>query len=90
VDRIEGERLVAAALLIGPELVISLPRPARHCDVMRAAADLDLDVLGAEQGFLSSEGRFVRRCSGARRIAERAGQLIRKPISNVFTSEELW
>jgi len=85
------ERIVAAAICMHEnKLVLSLPQPARHCDVQQAAARLGLVILGVhEQGFLTSTGRFVRRAP-ARLIATEADQLIRKPISHTFTTEEVW
>ncbi len=85
------ESIVAAAIRMDKSgAVISLPQPARHCNVNIAAVSLGLEIVRMhEQGFLTSEGRFVRR-SPARRIAKAAGQLTGGPISNTFTSEELW
>ena len=85
------ERVVAAAICMKKSgLVISLPAPARHHNVTIATVGLGLDIIGEhEQGFLTSEGRFVRRAQ-ARAIATKAGQLTGEPLSNVFTSEELW
>jgi hypothetical protein len=88
---LEGEKIVAAAICMNKNgLVVSLPRPARHHNVHMAAVELGMEIVGEhEQGFLTSEGRFVRRAP-ARRIAQAAGQLKGDPISNAFTSEELW
>jgi hypothetical protein len=84
------EKVVATALLMKGGLVLSLPRPARHWHVQTAAVELGISLVGNhEQGFLTSEGRFVRRAP-ARVMAFKAGQLAGKPISKVFTSEELW
>jgi hypothetical protein len=87
----EGERIAAAAICMNKNrLVLSLPRPARHCDVIRVAAELGLPLLGNnEQGFLTSDGRFVRRAP-ARVIAHRAGQIGDEIIGGTLTSEDLW
>lgn len=89
-----GLRIVAAAIFYRG-MTFSLARPARHHDVMHAmVADFDLDPgRSAEQGFLTSDGAFVRRKPAAV-IAERAGQLgvIRpktNPVDQLF-SEDLW
>jgi hypothetical protein len=89
--RAEGARIVSAAIRMDKNaLVLTLPAPARHHNVLEAAVSLGIEVVGEhEQGFLTSEGRFVRR-GAARRIAKAAGQLKGQPLSNVFTSEELW
>jgi hypothetical protein len=86
-----SESVVAAAIRMNENgLVLSLPRPARHHNVTMAAVSLGLEIVGEhEQGFLTSEGRFVRRAP-ARVLAKKAGQLTGEPISNTFTSEELW
>jgi hypothetical protein len=88
---IDGETIVAAAICMHKnQLVFSLPKPARHCNVMMAAANLGINVLGNnEQGFLTSTGRFVRRAP-ARVIAHRAGQIGETIIGGTFTSEDLW
>ena len=86
-----SETIVAAAICMKKnDLVVSLPAPARHNNVMLAAVSLGMEIVGEhEAGFLTSTGRFVRRAP-ARMIATKAGQLKGEPISNVFTSEELW
>lgn len=77
--------------------VYSLPRPGRHCDVIRHIWECLGDKPGEEreihcetQGFLTSTGRFVRR-EPAMRIAKRAGQLtVGKFQPNTLFSEDLW
>jgi len=84
--------VVAAAIRIEHGPVLSLPRPARHHDIIRA-----LDASGFpfeqhwEQGFLLSDGRFARR-KPARIVAIAAGQF--KPDAThhgeLLFSEDLW
>ena len=85
------ERIVAAAIQY-EGVTFSLPRPARHAQVMHS---LDLlmtveQMASACQGFLTSDGRFVNRVQ-ARQIAFVAGQ---KPKttgnSTHLFSEDLW
>lgn len=66
--------IVAAALRVG-DLVLSLPRPARHHHIFHSADTAGLSRCHFNQGFLTSDGRFVER-EEARRIAEAANQLI--------------
>lgn len=70
------ERIVAAAVH-AYGATWSLPRPARHHNVLWAidGAGLDATAPGPEaQGFLTSEGRFVGRREAAK-MAVDAGQL---------------
>jgi hypothetical protein len=84
------ETIVAAAVKEG-EVVCSVPRPGRHHNVMRAmaAAGIPIPIVG-QQGFVTSEGRFVNRFE-ARDIARAAGQIIQKtgPADELF-SEDVW
>jgi hypothetical protein len=94
--RIEGERIAAAALMLDePEKrVFSLPPPARHHNViwyMREQGITVEEIARAEQGFVTSAGRFAWR-KPAYRIAEIAGQIIKEcpgPPRTLF-SEHLW
>ena len=68
------ETIIAAAVQYDG-LTFSLPRPARHAQVLQCMEDiLSVDSIAhACQGFLTSEGRFVNRIQG-RQIAYVAGQ----------------
>ncbi len=86
------ERIVAAAVYHGA--TISLPPPARHHTIL-AAMDIILGARSldpANQGFLTSAGRFVNRVEGYY-IAERAGQIKHKsgnPGTPELYSEDMW
>lgn len=69
----------------------SLPRPARHHDVLQAMPrDVAIESHIDDQGFVTSEGRFVSR-SEAAQIARARGQLIREPTpADMLTSEDVW
>lgn len=89
-----SERIIATAIQI-EGLTISLPKPARHAQVMHSAEDiLSRDMLSyAAQWFLTSAGRFVNRVQ-AKHIAHIAGQEQLRPESerhprDLF-SEDLW
>ena len=86
---------IACAALRFPwsDLTASLPRPARHGDIIRLMDDAGVrqrvTVKGA-QGFLTDGGRFVDRRE-AWLIAEAAGQIIGTPtVPGMLFSEDLW
>ena len=72
-----SERIVAAAVKVG-DLIISVPEPERHHNVLHAMTGLGVEAVQSyAQGFLTSEGQFVNR-RAALIIARKAGQ-IKKP-----------
>lgn len=89
------ETIIAAAIQI-EGVTISLPKPARHGQVLAACGALHMPTYqeGREcQGFLTSKGRFVNRVQ-AMQIAHIAGQPQLRPKSerhhrDLF-SEDLW
>jgi hypothetical protein len=89
--QMEPPRIAAAAICQGG-VIYQLPPPARHHDVIRhMTQDLGIapPVIG-EQGFVTSDGRFVCRLF-ALRIAREAGQVERSgaPAHGLF-SEDVW
>ncbi len=89
----ERQEMIVAAACQWEGLTFSLPKPARHGQVlhsMEAAHMPDYALSGCCQGFLTSEGRFVNRVQG-RQIAWIADQ---KPKSTGgdrdLYSEDLW
>jgi hypothetical protein len=95
--RIAGETIETAAIFHDGK-VWTLPRPARHIDVMQhiwkelhyKTDDDKLIVIGFEtQGFVTSAGRFVRR-EPAARIAKQAKQIIALKWPPKLYSEDLW
>lgn len=87
----ERVTIVAAAILHGA--VISLPAPARHHTILQSRdMEMSIDstsVPPANQGFLTSEGKFVNRVE-AFYIAYRAGQIGDKDGNPRLFSEDLW
>lgn len=84
--------IAAAAIRTDDGEIWSLPRPARHNDVIRLIreAGCKLPVGGDSQGFLLSNGKFARR-KPSLSIAVRAGQILDgRIIGGVLTSEDLW
>jgi hypothetical protein len=95
---IEGkqETITAAALRLSNKLLLSVPSPGRHhtvIHIMREVSDysniMRAAVANAEQGFLTSSGRFVDREEGFS-IAHAARQLIKVHKQGTLYSEDLW
>lgn len=92
-DTAPVETIAAAAVQI-EGMTISLPRPARHGQVLHALDAMhlpDYHVHGACQGFLTSEGRFVNRVQ-AKQIAHIARQPVIRdnPHDRDAFSEDFW
>lgn len=87
-----NETIVAAAVQYDG-ITFSLPRPARHGQVLLCLQDIldDMQLAHACQGFLTSDGRFVNRVQ-AKHIAHRAGQKIVRddPHPSEAFSEDFW
>jgi hypothetical protein len=90
-----GERIAAAACIYRGQ-VFTLPPPARHHTIIRHVADLhpeDTDCplihAGADQGFVTSAGRYVER-EEAGLIALTAGQTAALKWGPPLYSEDLW
>lgn len=79
--------IVAAAIRVNG-LILSLPRPYRHHDIIKHAADLRIKELLSDQGFLTSDGEYVDRTRG-KAIAIEAGQKFLSERYQLF-SEDLW
>lgn len=84
----DSDRFIISAALRWQGMILSVPKPGRHPDIMRAlgktiqviqpavtdGALLELPVLPNDQGFIDSDGKFVGR-EEAMHIAREAGQL---------------
>lgn len=87
-----AERIVAAAIRQDHQ-TFALPAPARHWNVMQHM----METLGeayspphpADQGFLTSTGRFIQR-DEARYLAVITGQVEKPALDNWLYSEDLW
>ncbi len=84
---------VDSAALRCDGVVYTLPRPARHSDVIQhmAAKGVIANRPGVEQGFVLSDGSFCDRQRSAT-IAAKAGQILpgRVVRAKTLTSEEVW
>ena len=68
-------------------VVYTLPRPARHWNVLYMMALQGVDDLDAVHGFVCSDGTFVDRVQAAR-VAYLAGQIEDK--SESLVTDDLW
>lgn len=87
------ETIVAAAVQL-EGITFSLPKPARHGQVLHSMLDVvehEASINYATQGFLTSEGRFVNRVQ-AKQIAHIAKQPIVRdnPHPKDAFSEDFW
>jgi len=86
------ETIVAAACQV-EGLTFSLPKPARHGQVLHSMQNAHLPqyaITSCCQGFLTSEGRFVNRVQG-RQLAIMAGQNPKTSGNTIdLFSEDLW
>lgn len=85
-----AEKIIAAAMRKG-DVVFSVPQPGRHHTIyVRLDAIVVAEMSEADQGFLTSAGRFVDRIDGLR-IATEAGQIIHKHGNpDMLFSEDMW
>lgn len=88
-----SETIVAAALKVN-NLTVSAPPPARHHTLLHAIHNTYGQrgpmIKATDQGFLTSEGRFVGREEAAK-LAVAAGQILKPKFQpNDLFSEDLW
>lgn len=84
--------MIVSAAISHEGHVFSLPRPARHHDIIRLIHErTGQPVRGEEQGFLDDRGRFLRRKPAAR-VAVVCGQVKPEALlsSGMLFSEDLW
>lgn len=85
-------RIECAALLTENGDIFSLPRPARHHDVIQHMVQrgfTEQQIALSEQGFTTDTLPFVRR-PPAKRIAFKAGQLLKETHPTQLFSEDVW
>lgn len=89
--------MIVAAAIRRQGLVFTLPRPARHHDVMRAmfAQGVPAAGDGVDQGFLTDEGMFLRRAAALGHAIEADQVKVDsdgrpKILGGELTSEDLW
>ncbi len=87
-----GTRVVAAAIMVG-NCIWTLPRPARHSDVMHLMHIHGVSPQLGERGFLiatddPTEGPFVTRWRACQ-IARANGQVTLEHTRDLF-SEDVW
>ena len=87
--------MIVAAALRNPAdgEIITLPKPARHIDLLRASGTIDWHGTTKwrawlwDQGFIDADGEFRDRATAAR-IAHECGQ-VDNPLRSLH-SEDLW
>lgn len=91
IQRPKGEgsmiKIISCAIKMQNGVILSVEPPKRHHHIF-----IGLEwAIDGEQGFLTSEGKFVDRVS-ARAIAEKSGQIVHNIKSNAHElfSERLW
>ncbi len=85
-------RILCVAFRLPNGLIVSLPPPFRHHDLYGLMDEIRVGeaYLHVDQGFLSSDGRFVDRIEGLN-IAQAAGQIVHKhPSFDHLYSEDMW
>lgn len=83
--------IVSAAVKTGNGLILSLPRPARHHDIISHAGKLGLDEVITDQGFLTSDGEYVdRKLAKYLAIKSKQKLIIRNYVCEQLFSEDLW
>lgn len=84
---------ILQAAILSNGVIHTLPKPLRHHDILNYMKGHGVsleDRLLAKKGFVTNHGKFVTR-HAAVRIAEEAGQLIRKfSQTHGLFSEDLW
>jgi hypothetical protein len=85
-----NETIMLAAIKLDADTVaICLQPHSMHCDIIHSLVKQGCKTpIKGQQGFLTSEGRFVDREDG-KSIALASGQ-ITKTIGQNLTSEDLW
>lgn len=84
-----AEKIVAVAIR-HKGLIVTLPAPARHGDVLHPLYAITGELVGpGDQGFMTSTGRFVGRRAAAG-IAINAEQILEPKWPPDLYSEDLW
>ena len=79
---------VAAAVQLDSGVTVSLPKPARHHDIIHAVSGVE-SLGGYTQGFLTNTGVFVDRITAAT-LALEAGLITKLETPPKLFTEDLW
>ena len=83
------EKIITAAIQLTGNIIITIQNPGRHSDLMRYLASNGYGLTSmSNQGFLTSDGRFVDRSEG-HDIALSSGQTTDTDKTQLYT-EDLW
>jgi hypothetical protein len=80
---------IAAAALVREGVILTMPPPARHHNLVSALNMLGVDPNDWGQGFIDSDGQFLDRFR-ARQVALRTGQVTKTRSPSDLFSEDLW
>lgn len=80
--------IVAAAVRVNG-VTMSMPRPARHHDILKRLPGKMANAKPSDQGFITDAGVFVGR-ELALALATNAGQLLKPTQHKELFSEDLW
>jgi hypothetical protein len=85
----EEKRQIVAVAVRKHEAVASLPKPARHVNLLAELRYVGIDADDWEQGFMTSDGQYVTRFQ-ARAIAVKSGQIVKAKCPPDLYSEDVW
>lgn len=83
--------IIAAAILYNGSLW-TLPKPARHCDILTYMIECGVStpIAGDDQGFITDEIKFIDRKQAVSH-AKACGQIVEPKFQqNALFSEDLW
>jgi len=80
--------IILAAIKVNDELIISMPRPNRHGDIIRKAIATDMKIDKQECGFLNDNGDFLDRIEGYEHALKE--KQILPGHCKCLISEDLW
>jgi hypothetical protein len=86
-----SERISAADIRLPSGGIVSVEPPLRHHDAVQEARRMGHmfgEIRGAEEGYLTTHGRFVGRRDAAA-LADRIGQRVGR-VGELLESEEVW
>ena len=88
--------MILGVAIKNENILITLPKPNRHCDCFQHAYDLGiksgevgLGVKAINQGFYTHTGRYLNREQAAKYV-KRIKQPVVSPVGRHLFSEEVW
>lgn len=85
-----AREIIVAAAISHNGLICTMPQPARHHHIIHTLHRSEYSLpVSSEEGFLTSEGRFVDRKKAAE-LSIKAGQIDQLRWPPYLYSEDLW